>query len=107
LSTKEIVEIIGHVPNTNHVTLIISIVSMAFIFSVKQFINERYKAKMFAPIPVDIIVVNNFNKNIYLYLKEEIFILILKKVIFATLFSYLFSFKDKWGVKIVGEIPLG
>jgi solute carrier family 26 protein len=51
---------------------------------VKHFINEKYKEKMIAPVPADLILVS-----------------------FGTLFSYLFKFNEKWNVKIVGDIPLG
>jgi MFS superfamily sulfate permease-like transporter len=54
---QELIEIFSHIAKTNLATLIISIVSMVFIFSIKHFINEKYKEKMFAPIPVDLIVV--------------------------------------------------
>lgn len=29
------------------------------------------------------------------------------KIIFGTLFSYLFHFKEKWHVVVIGEIPIG
>ena len=48
-----------HITNTNIVTLLISIVSIIFIYSVKHFINEKYASKMIAPIPVDLIVVTH------------------------------------------------
>jgi hypothetical protein len=100
------VEIFSHIAKTNLATLIISIVSMVFIFSIKHFINEKYKEKMFAPIPVDLIVVFNitFLYEQYLYNLDSINIL---KVILGTIFSYIFKFKEKWYVKTVGEIPLG
>ena len=57
---------------------------MVFYYFVKHFINEKYKDKMIAPVPADLIL-----------------------VVLGTLFSYLFEFNKTWGVEIVGEIPLG
>lgn len=65
-------------------TLIISLISMVFYFSVKHFINEKYKDKMIAPVPADLIL-----------------------VVLGTLFSYIFEFNKTWDVKVVGDIPLG
>jgi hypothetical protein len=53
---------------TNLATLIISIISFIFIFCVKYFINERYKEKMFAPIPIDLIVVLFIKKKEFAFI---------------------------------------
>ena len=70
--------------DTNLATLVISAVSMSFYYSVKHFINEKYKDRMIAPVPGDLVLVT-----------------------MGTLLSYLFKFNERWQVKVVGEIPLG
>ena len=78
------IAIFSAIAKTNIATLVISIVSMTFIYTVKHFVNEKFKSKMIAPIPVDLIV-----------------------VVVGTLLSYFFKFSERWHVKIVGEIPVG
>ncbi len=80
----ELIEIFTEIKHTNIATLIISIISMIFLYVIKHFINEKYKSKMPVPIPVELIV-----------------------VIFGTLFSYLFHFNKRWHIQVVGPIPLG
>ena len=69
---------------TNIATLVISLISMVFIYCVKHFVNEKFKEKMPVPIPVDLIV-----------------------IITGTVVSYFVKFKERWHVAIVGDIPLG
>ncbi|CAF1045955.1 unnamed protein product [Brachionus calyciflorus] len=78
------IEIFSHINHTNIATLIISLISMIFIYCVKHFVNEKYKDKMIIPIPVDLIV-----------------------IITGTVLSYLLKFDKRWNVVIVGDIPLG
>lgn len=52
------IEIFSNIAHTNLATLVISLISMIFIYCVKHFINERFKDKMLVPIPVDLIVVS-------------------------------------------------
>ncbi len=103
---KELVDVFAHLNKTNVATMVISIVSIIIIFCVKLFINERFKEKLIAPVPIDLIVViltfvrffrtwNQFDEHCF------------NKVIFGTLFSYLFQFKEKWHVVVIGEIPIG
>ena len=57
---KELVDVFAHLSKTNVATMVISIVSMIIIFCVKHFINEKFKEKMIAPVPIDLIVVTSF-----------------------------------------------
>lgn len=71
--------------NTTHwATLIISIISVMTIYLVKTFINERFKNKLPAPIPIELIV-----------------------VIIATTLAYFFEFGTRYKVALVGPVPLG
>jgi MFS superfamily sulfate permease-like transporter len=54
---KDLIDIFSIIDHTNIATLVISIISMIFIYCVKHFINEKFKHKMPVPIPVDLIVV--------------------------------------------------
>ena len=55
---QDYIQIFSHIAKTNFATLIISVISMVVIYCVKHFINERYKAKLIVPVPIDLIVVN-------------------------------------------------
>ena len=57
---------------------------MTALYTVKHFINEKYRKKLPAPIPIELFV-----------------------VVLATLFSYLLDFNKRWKISIVGKIPLG
>ena len=57
---------------------------MIIFILVKELINERYKEKLIAPVPIELFL-----------------------VIFGTLFAYLFDFNEKYKIKIVGDLPRG
>ena len=81
---KNFIEIFKQIGNTNITTLLVSIISMVFLYIVKIHINERFKKKMIAPIPVELIV-----------------------VVVATVASYYIGLNEKYKVNIVGNLPLG
>lgn len=72
------------ISNTNIATLVISIISIIFIYTIKVHINKRFKSKLIIPIPVELII-----------------------VVIATLISYFANFNGRWGVEIVGILPIG
>ncbi|CAF0955390.1 unnamed protein product [Brachionus calyciflorus] len=80
----DFIEIGKNIANTKIATLIISIISIIFLYIVKIHINEKYKAKLPVPIPVELIV-----------------------VVVGTVASYFGKFNQKYGVKIIGDLPLG
>lgn len=65
-------------------TIICGAVSIIIFVAVKEGINEKYKAKMFMPIPMELII-----------------------VVFGTLFAHLFNFNGNYKIKIVGDLPRG
>ncbi|XP_059150724.1 prestin-like isoform X2 [Physella acuta] len=71
-------------PNTNIATLVLSVVCMIFLYVVKVYVNDKFKAKLKMPIPVELIV-----------------------VVVSTLVCHYGEFKKRWGVKVVGRIPAG
>ncbi|KAK3101702.1 hypothetical protein FSP39_005661 [Pinctada imbricata] len=75
-------EIFTHITEANVAAIIITIISIAIIFLIKECINERFKHKLFIPIPVELLI-----------------------VIIATLVSYLGDLSGNFDVDIVGEIP--
>ncbi|ESO97396.1 hypothetical protein LOTGIDRAFT_114864, partial [Lottia gigantea] len=81
---KTFIEIFSNIKKTNIADLIISIVSIVILLTVKIFVNEKYKARLKIPIPIDLIV-----------------------VVLSTIISYVSNFKDVYGVAIVGDIPTG
>ena len=81
---KDFIEIFKNIGKTNIATLIVSIISMIFLYIVKMHINERFKKKMIAPIPVELIV-----------------------VIVGTVSSYFIGLNENYKVKIIGFLPLG
>jgi MFS superfamily sulfate permease-like transporter len=69
---------------TKIATLLISLVSCIVLYVVKMHINEKYKDKLPAPIPVELIV-----------------------VVIGTAVSYAGRFNEDYGVKTIGVLPLG
>ena len=57
---------------------------MIFLYIVKIHVNEKFKNKLPVPIPVELIV-----------------------VVVGTVASYFGKFNQKYGVKIIGDLPLG
>lgn len=81
---KNIIGIFSGIGKINWATVIISVISIVIIYCVKRFINEKFKKKLPAPIPIELIV-----------------------VVVATLLASYLNFSGKFGVEIVGYIPLG
>ncbi|KFR11642.1 Sulfate transporter, partial [Opisthocomus hoazin] len=77
------VDLFRHIQNTNICDLVTSLVALAVIVPVKE-INDRYKEKMKAPFPVELLV-----------------------VIIATVISYYFSFEERYKSAVCGDIPTG
>ena len=75
-------EIFNHITEVNVATILIGIFSGVIVVVIKDVINERFKEKLFIPIPGELIV-----------------------VIVATLISYLGSFEENFAVNVVGDIP--
>ncbi|KAL3878611.1 hypothetical protein ACJMK2_030945 [Sinanodonta woodiana] len=78
------IAIIEAILKTNIATVIISIISMAILYIVKEHINQRFKHKLKVPIPIEIVV-----------------------VIIGTTVSYVWDYKTRFNVKIVGDLPTG
>jgi MFS superfamily sulfate permease-like transporter len=69
---------------TKIATLLISIVSCIVLYIVKMHVNEKYKDKLPAPIPIELIV-----------------------VVVGTGVSYAGHFAEDYGVRVIGDLPLG
>ena len=54
---KNIIGIFAAITKINWATVIISVISIVVIYCVKKFINEKFKKKLPAPIPIELIVV--------------------------------------------------
>ncbi|KAM4652692.1 solute carrier family 26 member 6-like isoform 1-T1 [Discoglossus pictus] len=78
-----ILNICSKIPNTNIASLLIGFISIFVLFLVK-FLNEKYKAKIRIPIPIELIT-----------------------LIVATGISYGANLNKLFGVAIVGDIPTG
>ena len=65
------------VPEANIADLLISIISITFLIILKEVINVRYKDKMKAPVPAELIL-----------------------VVIATLISYFVAFSQRYEVQI-------
>lgn len=79
---KTYTAIFQNITDANVAAIITSVICIAFIFLMKECVNERFKDKLFIPIPVELIV-----------------------VIIATLASYLGKLNEEFGIAIVGDIP--
>lgn len=81
----EIIQIFKHLRETNFPTLVISFIAILFLYIVKTHVNERFKAKLPAPIPVELIA-----------------------VVIGTLVAYLVKVDScKYKVDIIGKLPTG
>ncbi|KAM9603100.1 sulfate transporter-like isoform 1-T8 [Morphnus guianensis] len=77
------VDLFRYIQNTNICDLVTSLVALAIIVPVKE-INDRYKEKMKAPFPIELLV-----------------------VIVATVISYYFNFEERYKSAVCGGIPTG
>jgi hypothetical protein len=75
---------LSHLHQINLATLITSVLCMAALYTVKRFVNEKYKAKLRVPVPIELVV-----------------------VVVATVISYYMNMSEEYAVKVVKEIPVG
>lgn len=75
--------IFNKITSTNVCDVVISLVIMVVVFVVKE-LNERFKANLPVPIPIEVIM-----------------------TVIACGVSYAFDFKTKYGIEVVGVIPKG
>ncbi|RMB96566.1 hypothetical protein DUI87_26630 [Hirundo rustica rustica] len=77
------VDLFRHIHDTNVCDLLTSLVALAVIVPVKE-LNERYKDRMKAPFPIELLV-----------------------VIVATVTSHYLGFQQRYGAAVCGRIPTG
>ncbi|CAG5135998.1 unnamed protein product [Candidula unifasciata] len=77
-----LIALFSNITSANVAAIICSVVSCAIIWLVKECINERFKHRLYVPIPIELFL-----------------------VIFATMASYFGSFREQFGVGVVGTIP--
>ncbi|XP_054911710.1 chloride anion exchanger-like isoform X1 [Poeciliopsis prolifica] len=75
--------IFNKITSSNVCDIVISLVIMVVVFLVKE-INDRYKSKLPVPIPIEVIM-----------------------TVITCGVSYAFDFKTRYGIDVVGKIPLG
>lgn len=78
------VAVLSNIHHTNPATLIVSVISILAVYLVKKFVNERYKAKLKVPIPIDLLL-----------------------VVGATVVSYFAGLHVNYGVSVVKDVPTG
>ncbi|XP_062585097.1 prestin-like [Saccostrea cucullata] len=80
------IDFFGKLAHTNAVTLIASVLCMAMIYVVKEYINNnpKIKPRLKMPVPIELIA-----------------------VVLGTVISYFVDINNNYGVKIVGDIPTG
>lgn len=66
------------------ITLTISIFSLIVLYTVKHFINHDFKDELIAPFPIEFVI-----------------------IVLGTLFSFSLELSEKYGVNVVGPIPMG
>uniref|UniRef100_A0A8C5U9G0 STAS domain-containing protein n=1 Tax=Malurus cyaneus samueli TaxID=2593467 RepID=A0A8C5U9G0_9PASS len=76
-------DLFRHIGHTNICDLLTSLVALAVIVPVKE-LNERYKERMKAPFPIELLV-----------------------VIVATAISHCFDFERRYAAAVCGDIPTG
>ncbi|CAL1546240.1 unnamed protein product [Lymnaea stagnalis] len=78
------IAIFTELPNTNIATFVFSLICIILLYVVKTYVNDKFKAKLKMPIPVELIV-----------------------VVVSTLACHYGEFYKRWGIKVVGKIPPG
>ncbi|XP_052284295.1 prestin-like isoform X2 [Dreissena polymorpha] len=80
------IDFFSKIAQTNYVTVLMSLVCIAILYSVSTYINQnpKLKAKMFMPVPIELIV-----------------------VVLATVISYFIKLETKYSVPVVSDIPTG
>ncbi|XP_061181479.1 sulfate transporter-like [Saccostrea echinata] len=81
---KVFIEIFKNITTANVGSIITSIICIITLVFFKDFINEKFKSKLYMPIPIDLIL-----------------------VICGTIVSYFGNLKSKFSIPVVGEISLG
>ncbi|KAK7482058.1 hypothetical protein BaRGS_00026750 [Batillaria attramentaria] len=81
---KHWIAMLSNIQHTNLATVIISVLSMLIIYLVKRFVNEKYKAKLRIPVPVELFV-----------------------VIALTVVTTFTELNKKFSVGVVEDIPVG
>nr|XP_056703745.1 chloride anion exchanger [Euleptes europaea] len=76
-------DVFEQITDTNIADLVTSLIILVIVFAVKE-LNERYKAKLLVPIPIELLV-----------------------TVVAAGISYGCNFKDKFGVDTVGKLDRG
>ena len=71
-------------PEANIADLVVTILSFAFLITIKEVINVKFRKRLPIPIPAEMIL-----------------------VVIGTVISYLVHLHEKWNVQIVGFIPKG
>ncbi|NXC88266.1 S26A2 protein, partial [Cercotrichas coryphoeus] len=77
------VDLFSHIHHTNICDLLTSLVALAIIVPVKE-LNERYKARLKAPLPIELLV-----------------------LILATVTSHYLDFERRYSSAVCGDIPTG
>lgn len=78
------IEIFKHITSANVGSIVTSIICIIILAFVKDFINEKFKSKLFMPIPIDLIL-----------------------VILGTVVSYFGKLNSNFNIPVVGNIPPG
>ncbi|XP_062593468.1 prestin-like [Saccostrea cucullata] len=78
------IEIFKNITSANVGSIVTSIVCIIILIFVKDFINEKFKTKMFMPVPIDLIL-----------------------VILGSVVSYFGELHSQFSIPVVGNIPPG
>ncbi|KAK6190522.1 hypothetical protein SNE40_002373 [Patella caerulea] len=81
---KTYIEIFTNITQTNIADLVISVICVIILLLVKICINQRFKAKLKFPVPIDLLI-----------------------VIVGTIISHFADLNGRFGVAVVGSIPTG
>ncbi|KAK7109061.1 sulfate transporter-like [Littorina saxatilis] len=76
--------ILKNIHHSNLASIIAAVICILIIYLVKRFINEKYKDKLRAPVPIELIV-----------------------MMLATVITYYASLHDKFNISIVKNVPVG
>ncbi|KAI3387184.1 hypothetical protein SNEBB_005217 [Seison nebaliae] len=77
-------EILTHLHESNHRTIIMSLLAIFILALIKEAINKKFKAKLKIPVPAELTV-----------------------VLLGTILSKYLDMEEKYGISIVGDIPKG
>ena len=83
-SPRIVYEVLRNITQTNVTSFVTGIICIIILYVLKEIVNTKYRKQLRVPIPAELLV-----------------------FVSATIIAHFGKFHEKWGVRVIGEIPLG